>query len=309
MSFLMKRRSVRRGIVALIAIAAVADAQVPEEGATEPIPGLSAEELAAEPPLYEPDLSLEPAGPPVDAADAKSVRIEALAEVGYIDENGRYVVDLLEQDYAYLAVRLETEDGRPVRGATPDFSLEGTGQLLQPADIAMPEETNEYGVIEFAVVGGQMGLDTVTATYRDASAEILVNVISLRAAGFPVPPTVDGGVPWEDLLRARIRYEEMRLVAEFPETISERAGQTVKLSGFMMPLEPEMKQRHFLLTSNPPSCFFHIPGGPAGAVEVLADEGIEVSWDPVILEGRFEPQESSEIGVVYRLLGARLVEP
>ena len=76
-----------------------------------------------------------------------------------------------------------------------------------------------------------------------------------------------------------------------------------------MPLEPALKQRRFLLTANPPSCFFHLPGGPAGAVEVFASEGIEASWDPVVLEGRFEPQRTSKAGVVYRLHEARLIKP
>lgn len=80
------------------------------------------------------------------------------------------------------------------------------------------------------------------------------------------------------------------------------------LTGFMMPLDPNMQQKHFLLTSNPPSCFFHVPGGPTGAVETLAPDGVEVSWNPIVLEGRFEPQETSEIGVVYRLVDARLVK-
>ena len=271
--------------------------------------GLTAEELAAELPTGQPEESWESAVAPVNAADATDVKIVALAEMGYVDEQGRQVVDLLQQDFAYLAVRVETAQGQPVMGAAPAFSIEGTSLLLEPNEVSPRTTTDESGVVEFAVVGGQMGLDRVEVKLGEASAEILVNVISLQAAGFPMPPVVEGGVPWEDLMQARIRYEEMMLVADFPQAITERAGQTVKLSGFMMPLEADLKQRRFLLTSNPPSCFFHVPGGPAGAVEVLASEGIEVSWNPVVLEGRFEPQQKSQIGVVYRLHDARLVTP
>ena len=88
-----------------------------------------------------------------------------------------------------------------------------------------------------------------------------------------------------------------------------RANTTVKLSGFIMPLDPDIEQRHFLLTSNPPSCFFHIPGGPAGAVEVFASEGIEATWNPVVIEGRLETLDTGEYGVIYRLQDARAVEP
>lgn len=250
-----------------------------------------------------------PLAAPVPVAEAGDVQIEVLAEVGYEDEAGRYVIDLLEQDYAYLAVRLTTSDGRPVQGALPRFSMEGSSQLLRPEEIATEPASDESGVVEFAVVGGQMGLDRVTVLHGEASAEIRVNVISLQAAGFPALPEIEGGIPWQDLMQARLSYQDTGLSAEFPPSVEARAGETVKLSGFLIPLEPDMRPRHFLLTSNPPSCFFHIPGGPAGAVEVLTTEGIELSWGPVVLEGRFEPQKTSEVGVVYRLLDAALVKP
>ncbi|MCY4343206.1 MAG: DUF3299 domain-containing protein [Gammaproteobacteria bacterium] len=288
-------------LVLLFAVPAFAQVQGYDDEGTAPLSGLTAEELAAEPPAS--------AIAPVKAADATDLRIEVLAEIGYVDEQGRYVVDLLQQDFAYLAVRVETAQGQPVVDAAPAFSIEGTSLLLEPHEVSPRATTDEDGVVEFAVVGGQMGLDRVEVKVGEASTELLVNVISLQAAGFPMPPVVEGGLSWQDLMQARIRYEEMMLVADFPEAVAERTGQTVKLSGFMMPLEPDLKQFRFLLTSNPPSCFFHVPGGPAGAVEVLANKGIEVSWNPVVLEGRFEPQRQSEIGVVYRLLDARLVTP
>ena len=310
--------------VAFCAIAAFAYAQLPDEEATPPS-GLTAEEPSAgeregEPlarkPAAEPPPGWSESAPgssnvPVSAAEATDVQIEVMGETGYVDEQGRYVVDLLERDYAYLAVMLETGAGRPVQGAVPTFSIEGTSRLLRPGEVSSQTATNENGVVEFALIGGQMSLgrDLVRIEFGAASAEILVNVISLRAAGFPMPPAVEGSLPWEDLMRARVQYRDMKLFADFPPEIADLAGQTVKVWGFMMPLEPDLEQRRFLLASNPPSCFFHVPGGPAGTVEVFAPEGIEVSWDAVVLEGRFEPQQESETGVVYRLHDARLAEP
>lgn len=260
---------------------------------------LSDIELALEPP--EGGLTyLEP----VSAHEAKEVVLDAVVEFGYQDEQGRYVVDLLERDKAYLGVRVSTPDGHPVVGAMPNISVEGSSRLL-----LSELTTAEDGVMNFGVVGGQMGLDRVTASIGAVSVEFAINLISLRAAGFPTLQTVEGGIAWDELMQAQLEYKDMNLVASFPENIRSRAGDTVKISGFMMPLEPDFKQKHFLLTSNPPSCFFHVPGGPAGSVEVLAAEGIEVSWDPVVIEGRFEPQETSELGVVYRLHDARLVKP
>ena len=169
--------------------------------------------------------------------------------------------------------------------------------------------SDDNGLIEFQVIAGQMGLDQITVQVGDQRIEFVVNVISLSSTGFPEPKLIEGGIPWSDLLEVQLEYKDRVLYADFSKRVRERAGEVVKLSGFMMPLDPDIKQKRFILTSNPPSCFFHIPGGPAGSVEVFAPEGIEVAWNPIVIEGRFEPQETSDIGVVYRLLDARLVTP
>ena len=323
-----RRFTVRAGTVATIAVAALANAaQAPEQEAAAPLGGLTAEELAVEPPedvspeyvLAEgiAESPLDPADQPIAdqpiadrpiaAADATDVKIAPVAEIGYFDEQGRYVLDLMEQDYTYIAVRVETADGRPVEDAEPVFSIEGTSRLLEPQEVSMPATTNQYGIVEFAVVGGEMGLDRIVIEYGEASTEVLINVISLRATTYSMPVVGEGHLSWDDLMQAQVRYEDMLLFADFPAAITERSGETVKVAGFMMPLETGMKQRWFLLTAHPPSCFFHVPGGPSGVVEVFAEEGIEVAWEPIVLEGRFETLEKSD-GGVYRLHDARIVE-
>ena len=331
MSKAHRRFAVRAGtvatIVATIALATLANTQAPGQEATEPPGGLTAEELAVEPPAYVSESSPDPAdqavanrpiadepladqpiaNQPIAAVDATDVRIAPVAESGYFDEQGRYVIDLVQQDYSYIAVRVETSDGRPVEDAEPLFSIEGTSQLLEPRDVSMPATTNQYGIVEFAVVAGEMGLDRIAIEYGGASTEVLVNVISLRATAYSLPPVGEGYLSWDDLMQAQVRYEDMMLFADFPAEVAERSGETVKIPGFMTPLETGMKQHWFLLTTHPPSCFFHIPGGPSGVVEVFAEEGIEVSWDPIVLEGRFEALEKSD-GGVYRLHDARIIE-
>ena len=316
-----RRFTVRAGTVATIAVAALANAQAPEQKAAA-LGGLTAEELAVEPPedvspeyvLAEgiAESPLDPADQPIAdqpiaAADATDVKIAPVAEIGYFDEQGRYILDLMEQDYTYIAVRVETADGRPVEDAEPVFSIEGTSRLLEPQEVSMPATTNQYGIVEFAVVGGEMGLDRIVIEYGEASTEVLINVISLRATTYSMPVVGEGHLSWDDLMQAQVRYEDMLLFADFPAAITERSGETVKVAGFMMPLETGMKQRWFLLTAHPPSCFFHVPGGPSGVVEVFAEEGIEVAWEPIVLEGRFETLEKSD-GGVYRLHDARIVE-
>ncbi|MEM7099151.1 MAG: hypothetical protein AAF541_12895 [Pseudomonadota bacterium] len=259
--------------------------------------GLTFDELALEGPVPE---YVEP----IPASEVTEVVLEGIVEFGYQDAQGRHVVDVLERNQAYLGVRILTPEGRPVVGAVPDLSIEGTSRLVL-SDLKSAED----GVMGFGVSAGEMGLDLVTASLGDAKVEFAINTISLRAAGFPIPPTIEGGITWSELMSAKLDYGETGLIATFPKSVQDRAGETIKVSGFMMPLEPDMKQKHFLLTSNPPSCFFHVPGGAAGSIEVLASEGVDVSWDPIILEGRFEPLESSSIGVVYRLHDAKIANP
>lgn len=242
-----------------------------------------------------------------DAVDRYSLGI--YTDVGYRNDQGRYVIDLLEQDYAYLTLIVTDLEGRPVVGAVPEFEIQGTSQLLLPDEVGSRSATDASGTLDFAVVGGVMALDRVTISVGDALAELLVNVISLRASGFPTPPAIEGSLAWSELMGARIRYLEDAVAVEFPATVRARADQQVILSGFMMPLDPDLVQRRFLLTSNPPSCFYHIPGGPAGAVEVFAPEGIEASWDPIVVEGRFETLNTNDYGVIYRLHDAELQKP
>ena len=239
----------------------------------------------------------------VGVEDAGEMSLKPIVENGYLDEQGRLVIDIYQEDYANLAVEVLSENDEYVDGAPLEISIDGTSELYVTPDPA----TNQYGVFEFSLFGGEMGLDTVTVALGEASIDILVNIISFEAFTMPIPEVVEGGIPWESLLEAEVTFDEFTLLSTFPEEVSERAGETVKIAGFMMPLETEQKQNWFLLTSNPPHCFFHIPGGVAGAIEVFSEEGIEVSWEPVVLEGRFEPLAKSE-SAVYQLHDARLVK-
>ena len=246
---------------------------------------------------------------PIAAKDAKTVIVQVFSESGYVNERKQYVIDVLERDYAYLSARVETPDGRPVRGAHIRFDVKGSSRVAGIENPAAGAATDENGTLEFGVVGGSMGLDVVQLGTGDATTDVVVNVISLKAAGYQALIDVKGAVNWDDLMKARVRYEGEVTRAEFPASVAALSGKAVKLVGFMMPLDPEQKQKHFLLASNPPSCFFHVPGGPTGAIEVFAENGVEASWDPIVLEGRFETIARSELGVIYRLRDARVIKP
>ena len=214
----------------------------------------------------------------------------------------------MERDYAYLRVYVESDDGRPVMDVRPELDVKGSSTIVLLSELSTGQTTNEEGYFDFAVVGGRMGTDRVTVSVGEAIAEVVLNIISLKAAGFASPDNVEGALAWSDLTKARVEYDELGMLAQFPPEIEQLNGQRVKMAGFILPLAPEQKQTHFLLTSNPPSCFFHIPGGPAGAAEVFTEQGIEVTWDLIVLEGQLKAMQRNEQGVVYRLHDARLLD-
>jgi hypothetical protein len=255
-----------------------------------------------------------PTLPPVEASDPRAgkARFKVVSERGYANPRGEFMADVLERDVVYFSAQLETPEGNPVRGARPEVLIEGKSTRV-PLPIAIGEAgsvvTDDTGTIEFGVRGGVMGEDLIRVRHGKAEALIRLNVISLRAAGYAPLLQVKGAVEWDRLMQAELRYDETSVTARFPPDIAALDGKLVKLVGFVLPLEASEKQQHFLLTSNPPSCFFHIPGGAAGAVEVFATKGIAVVDDPVVLEGRFQALGSSTEGVVYRLRDARLLRP
>jgi hypothetical protein len=78
----------------------------------------------------------------------------------------------------------------------------------------------------------------------------------------------------------------------------------VKLQGFMMPLEPGEKQKHFLISVNPQSCSFCLPAGPEGVVEVKTKTPVKFTFEPVIVSGKMSVLKDDPMGLYYRLTDA-----
>lgn len=111
-------------------------------------------------------------------------------------------------------------------------------------------------------------------------------------------------VPWSVLTGVKTRNDKNRLLPAFG------AGQLVlhqkiqRVQGFMVPLDANEKQTHFLLTSVPLTCAFCIPGGPESMIEVKARTPVKYSLDPVIVEGRFNVLPDDPYGLYYRVVDA-----
>lgn len=85
-------------------------------------------------------------------------------------------------------------------------------------------------------------------------------------------------------------------------------GQTVMLQGYIFPLEAKERHGRFLLSSIPRNCPFCLPGGPMDLVEVLADEPVAYTEQPVLISGVFHVLDDDDTGLYYRMTAARQVE-
>ncbi len=127
-----------------------------------------------------------------------------------------------------------------------------------------------------------------------------------HGANSPFPQIKDRNdvLPWSVLTDVKTKSEKNRLLPNFPASVVALNQKTQRIQGFMMPLEPGEKQKHFLLTSVPMSCGFCVPGGPESMVEVKTKTPVKYSLDIVVVEGKFAVLSDDPYGLYYRITDA-----
>ncbi len=114
----------------------------------------------------------------------------------------------------------------------------------------------------------------------------------------------DGVVSWKQLSMVSTKMVNNRVVPSYPDTVRALNKKTVKVQGFMMPLEPGDKQKHFLLSAVPTSCSFCVPAGPEGLIEVRSKVAVKYSLEPVVVEGQMAVLDNDPYGIFYRVTDA-----
>jgi uncharacterized protein len=123
----------------------------------------------------------------------------------------------------------------------------------------------------------------------------------------PLPKREDV-IAWSLLTAITTKTEKNKILPVFGAQQLALHQKTQKLQGFMMPLEPGDKQRHFLLTSVPLTCSFCLPGGPESMVEVRTKTPVKYSLEPVVVEGKFLVLNDDQYGLYYRITDAVAVK-
>lgn len=108
-------------------------------------------------------------------------------------------------------------------------------------------------------------------------------------------------VSWTLLSQVTAKAEKKKIVPTFPAAVQALDRKTVKVQGFMMPLEAGDKQQHFLLSSVPTTCSFCVPAGPEGLVEVRTKKPVRYTLEPVIVEGVLAVLMDDPYGLYYRV--------
>ncbi len=126
-----------------------------------------------------------------------------------------------------------------------------------------------------------------------------------RAAQSELPQSKDS--MWKTLGETKVAFnhDAGTYSAKIPEPVKALDRKTIKISGFMLPLEAEEKFKHFLLSKRTPTCPYCPPGEPNEIIEVYADQATEWDDNLVTYEGTFELVNNQDLGVFFKLTKAQ----
>jgi len=112
----------------------------------------------------------------------------------------------------------------------------------------------------------------------------------------------EGVLSWKLLSAVTTRVEKKKLLPEFPKEVEKLHQQKVKVQGWMLPLEPGDRQRHFLLSSVPTSCNFCTPAGPEGLIEIRTNTPVRYTLEAITVEGLLAVLKDDPYGLYYRVV-------
>ena len=108
---------------------------------------------------------------------------------------------------------------------------------------------------------------------------------------------------WSTLGKTKVTVDNKKglFLASFPAEVKKLDGQTLKISGFMLPLEGSEKFKHFLLSKRTPTCPFCPPGEPNEVVEVYSAKPVGYDENLISVEGKFQLVNEKETGIFFKM--------
>ncbi len=128
----------------------------------------------------------------------------------------------------------------------------------------------------------------------------------VHGAASPFAPLAERNdvLAWSVLTAVKTKTVKNRILPAFDSSQLALDQKTQRIQGFMMPLEPGEKQKHFLLSSVPLTCAYCVPGGPESMVEVRTKTPVKYGMEPVVVEGKFLVLNDDSYGLYYRMTDA-----
>lgn len=121
---------------------------------------------------------------------------------------------------------------------------------------------------------------------------------------------------WKELAKVSYekKYDELLGfkvdVPVFGQSVRELEGQTVEISGYIVPVEGYKSHEEFVFSAYPYNmCFFCGGAGPETVMEVVATEPVKYSTDRIVLRGTLRLNDSDINRLMYLLTDAELVAP
>ncbi|MFK7937139.1 MAG: hypothetical protein AB8G22_26730 [Saprospiraceae bacterium] len=120
---------------------------------------------------------------------------------------------------------------------------------------------------------------------------------------------------WKTLSKITFKkeYDEMLGfkvdVPVFSQDIKKLEGKEVTIRGYIIPIEGYKSHKEFIFSAFPYNmCFFCGGAGPETVMEVLANEEIEYTAEPVTIRGKLELNSSDVNRLMYSLSEVEKVE-
>ena len=138
----------------------------------------------------------------------------------------------------------------------------------------------------------------------------LVVTLVVLCVVFPVQAFAQIDLRWDTLADLDFVETDGEWNISFGEKVEELEGETVKIYGFMMPLDGSLQQKHFILSMLPiEGCQFCAPGTQAQFIEIKTNEdGIRYTYDSIQLKGTLELIPEAPMGVYFLIKDAELID-
>ena len=109
---------------------------------------------------------------------------------------------------------------------------------------------------------------------------------------------------WLKFAKCKVSYDNrlgLFSIAVTPD-VRALAGQTVTVTGFVLPLDGSDQTKHFLLARNTPVCLFCPPGAPNEMIDVVSPHAVDWTDKMVTVTGPLGLIHNGEKGMFFQIV-------